>query len=429
MKFKKVLSSALVGILCFSMLSACGNSGEKTSQNTTSETPSESSLPEKSEGDDKSSTEGVTLVLGYWGSSGEDKAYALAVEGIKDKYPNIKEVKLQQYPGVAEFYQRLPGEIAAGTAPDIVSITNEQHLQLVDQGLLLPLDEYKIEMSQLSKTAVSVWNIGGKQYGVPTTAAPATFAINDDLWKAAGLTDYPKTWEDVYNASKALTKDGVVGLCLDIGNIFHPTQYMNSFGGGWNGGDTINSKENIDALTYIFKMYEEGLAISSKDAGKSWDGEVFAASKAAMSTGGTWYVGFLKESAPDLNFSFVPMPGGDDNNGCTLHSYAYGLVKGTKNPEAAAQAIDYMARAEYQSKNAEITGARPSNITVMDQFLAANPKLSVLNDYEKYATGFNYPSDPAFQTDFTTALEGVIYGGDKTTPKEILDKLAATYGK
>lgn len=413
MKFKRLATLAMAGALSLGLLAGCSNPSTPA--------PSQSSSGSGNE-------EGITLTLGYWGSSGEDEAFAKAVEGIQEAVPGIKEIKLQQYPGVAEFYQRLPGEIAAGTAPDIVNITNEQHLQLIEQGLVLPLDDYGLDLSALSETAVNVWKYDGKQYGIPTTAAPATFAVNDDLWQAAGLGEYPTTWEEVYEASKVLTKDGVVGLCLDIGNIFHPTQYMNSFGGGWKDGTAINSQENVDALNYIFKMFDEGLAITAKDAGKSWDGEVFAAQQCAMSTGGTWYVGTMNEAAPDVNYSFIPMPGGDGNQGCTLHSYAYAVIKSTENAELAAKAAAYMARAEYQETNAEITGGRPSDASVMDTFLELNPKLAVLGEYETAATGFGYPADAAFQTDFTSAIEEVIYGGADTTAQEILDQLAAQYG-
>lgn len=426
MKFNKVVSVLASVALGSSMLAACSSPASSTPASKAGSEPAASSAAASTS--TAAAGDGAVLTLGYWGSSGEDKAFAKAIEGIQESFPEVSEVKLQQYPGVAEFYQRLPGEIAAGTAPDIINLTNEQHLQLIEQGLILPLDDYGLNFGQFTETAVNVWNNGGKQYGIPTTAAPATFAVNDDLWKAAGLTEYPKTWEEVYEASKKLTKGDVVGLCLDIGNIFHPTQYMNSFGGGWKDGTAINSKENVDALTYIFKMFNEKLAITAKDAGKSWDGEVFAAQQCAMSTGGTWYVGMMAESAPDVNFSFIPMPGGDGNNGSTLHSYAYAVVKDTENPELAAKVAEYMARPEYQEANAEITGGRPSNPDVMPKFLEMNPKLAVLSDYEQYATGFGYPADASFQTDFTTAVEGVVYGGESTTPQEILDKLAETYG-
>lgn len=426
MKLRKIISGALVLAMSTSLLVGCGKTAAEPEKSEPVSKVEDTSTKKDEVKEEVAPT--VTLTLGYWGSSGEDQAFAKAVQGVLDLYPEVKEVKMQQYPSVMEFYQRLPGEIAAGTAPDIVNITNEQHLQLIQQGLVLPLDEYKLDMSNLSQVAVDVWKSEGKQYGIPTTAAPATFAINDDMFKEAGIASYPETWEDVYEASKILTKGDVIGLCLDIGNIYHPTQYMNSFGGGWKDGKAINSEENIKALEYIFKMFDEGLATTAKNAGKSWDGEVFAAEQCAMSTGGTWYVGAMKASAPDVNFSFIPMPGGNGAKGCTLHSYAYALVKGTENKDLAAKVANYLARSEYQQANAEITGGRPSDTTVMDKFHELNPQLTVLNDYQSTATGFGYPADAQFQAEFLGFLESVIYGDDDITAKEILDTLAEEYG-
>ncbi|GKX30203.1 hypothetical protein SH1V18_26830 [Vallitalea longa] len=376
----------------------------------------------------KSSDEAVTLTLGFWGSSGEEKAFTKAVEGIAGAVPEIKEIKLQHYPTANDFWQKLPGEVAAGTAPDIVNLTNEASLGLIQDGFFLPYDEYDFDFEAYAPSAIKAWNYQGQLYGIPTTAAPATFAVNVDLWKAAGLGDYPETWEEVYEAAKALTKDEVKGVCIDIGNIYHPTQYMNSFGGGWKDGASINSKENIDALNFIFKMFDEGLAVTAKDAGMSWDGEVFGGQKCAMSTGGTWYVGFMKESAPDVDYTFIPMPGGDGNKGSTLHTYAYSVLKNTKNAELAAKAAYYMSRKEFQLTNAEITGGSPSITEALPKFFELNPKLKIIEEQVPYATGFGYPADEQFKSDFQSELESVIYGNSDKSAEEILNNLSEKYG-
>lgn len=379
------------------------------------------------ESNGKKDSDGV-LTVGFWGSSGEDKAVEASIEGIKDKVKGVKEIKLEQYPTVNDFYEKLPGQIAAGTGPDIIIATNEQHLQLIENETLEPLDEYNFDLSGYAQNAVDAWKYHDKQYGIPITAAASTFAVNADMWNDVGLGEYPKTWEDVYEASKKLTKDGVYGLVLDIGNIFHPTQYMNSFGGGWKDGEAIDSKENVDALKYIFKMFDEKLAVTAKDAGMTWDGEVFAGQKAAMSTGGTWYVNTMRESAPDVNYEFIPMPGGDGNNGSTLHSYGIAVVSNTDDPELAAEVAYYMSRQEAQEKRSELIGDRPSIEAALPKFREANPILNVMDDYIDQATSFGYPANQEFKIDFTTALENHIYNNDKTSAEEILKQLAKDYG-
>ena len=270
--------------------------------------------------------EGATITVGFWGSSGEDKAIDAALEGVLEAIPGVKEVKKVQYPSANDFYEKLPGQFVAGTAPDVVVATNERHLQLIDNGVLAPLDSYGFDLTGYAENAVQAWNYEGVQYGIPMTAAPALFAINVDLWNAAGLGDYPTTMEEVYEAAKTLTKDGVVGLCIHDGSLFATTQYLNAFGGGWNGTHDIDRQENIDGLDFVFKMFDEGVAAAPRTLGLGWDGEVFAAGKAAMTTAGTWYVNLMRESAPDTNYVFIPFPGGNGKTGCTLHSYGAAVI-------------------------------------------------------------------------------------------------------
>jgi len=412
-KNKKIVALGLVLVTSMALLASCGNSDKG------------------SDGSDSSSDSGTEsngiLTVGFWGSSGEDKAVEAAIEGVKDEVEGVKEIKLEQYATVNDFYEKLPGQIAAGTAPDIVIATNEQHLQLIADGVLAELDGYDFDLSGYTQNAVEAWQYEGKQYGIPITAAPSTFVINTDMWEAAGLGEYPKTWDEVYDAAKELTKDGVTGLCIEAGTIFHPTQYMNSFGGGWKDGKEISSDENVAALEYIFKMFDEGLAISAKEAGLTWDGEVFAGDKCAMTTGGTWYVNLMREAAPNTNYTFVPVPGGNGNQGCTLHSYGVAVVSNTADVDMAAKVAYYMSRKEAQETRAELIGDRPAIEEALPVFRELNPQLVVMDDYIGQATSFGYPADQAFKTDFTAILENHIYNNDETSAKDALETLAETY--
>ena len=428
---KRVLGIGLVATMGVTLLSGCGSSGDSK---TTGAQNSETTIAGAQSVDDSKNTETQTskgdavLTVGFWGSSGEDKAVEASLEGVSEAVEGVKEVKLEQYSTVNDFYEKLPGQIAAGTAPDIIIATNEQHLQLIADGVLAPLDDYNYDLSAYAQNAVEAWQYEGKQYGIPITAAPSAFIINTDMWDAAGLGDFPKTWEDVYDAAKVLTTDDVAGLCIEAGTIFHPTQYMNSFGGGWKDGKAINSDENVAGLSFIFKMFDEGLAISAKEAGLTWDGEVFAGGKCAMTTGGTWYVNLMREAAPDVNYTFVPVPGGNGEEGCTLHSYGIAVVNKTPDIKIAADVAYYMSRQEAQENRAELIGDRPAIKEALPVFRELNPQLVVMDDYIDKATSFGYPANQEFKTDFTTVLENHIYNNDTTSAKDALDKLAESYG-
>lgn len=367
----------------------------------------------------------ITLKFGYWGSSGEDKAYAKAIEGVDKAVLGVK-VELQQYPSAKDFWDNLPAQIAAKTAPDMINVTNEGYMEYIKNGLFVPLDEYvksaNLDLSGLTKSTVDIWTVDGKLYGIPTTAAPAAFIVNMDMWKAAGLKELPKTMDDVKEAAKVLTKNGVKGICADIMQ-YHLTQYVIAFGGGWGNGKTINSPENVKGLQFVLDMYKDGVAISAKQAGLGWDGEVFSKGKCAMSTGGTWYTGFLKDAAPDMNYEIIAMPKGTVD-GCTMHSYAYTVLKDAIDKEATVKVAYYMARDEYQQANAKLTGGMPSSTKIVATYFDKNPKLKNLQPAIKFSKPFGYPADKRFQDELVKACEEAVYVKDsQKTAQSILDDL------
>lgn len=51
-------------------------------------------------------------------------------------------VEFQKYPTDSDFWNNLPAQIAAKTAPDFISMTNELYLPYIRDGLLVPLTQY-----------------------------------------------------------------------------------------------------------------------------------------------------------------------------------------------------------------------------------------------------------------------------------------------
>ncbi len=422
---KKLLSLLLASLMLVALVAGC--SGGTT--NSPAPSPSTGDPTPNTTPSDAPPAEPVTITFGYWGDSGETQAYTKAIENIEANVPGVK-VELAHYAGTADFWDSLPGQIAAGTAPDIIAPTNEGHLSYIADGLFLPMDQYGFDLSGFTPNAVDAWSYEGHLYGIPVTAAPGLFVVNKDLWDAAGLGAMPTTWDEVYEAAKVLTKGDVKGLCIDFSQGYHPTQYMNSFGGGWKNGADIDSTANETALDYIFKMYKEGLAVNSKDLGLAWDGEVFAAGKCAMTTAGTWYIGMMKEAAPNTNYEILPMPGGNGNNGCTLHSIAFTVLSNSKNPELAAKVAYYMSREEAQRTTAETVGSMPSLISLRDWYFEQNAKMQNAKVSLDWASSFGYPIRAAeFQTDLVRSFEEVQYAGSNQTSKDILASLAEKYGK
>jgi len=414
MKARKRTLSALL-ILCLAAvvgLTACGSS--KTADNT--------------EGSGTKSGQKVTVNFGFWGTAQDLAIYQAAADKINTVYPDI-ELKIKQYPSSEQFWNTLPGEIAAGVAPDFIKMSNEGAYEYINKNLFTPIDDQiqctGIDMSRFPESSMNIWNVVGIMYGFPNTVMPAMFLINEKMWKDAGLGAYPTTWDEVIQAAKVLNKGDVKGIIVNL-DAFHITNYVKSFGGGWGYGKTINSPENVKALELIIDMYKEGIAVTPKSLGFGWDGEVFSNQKGAMSTGGYWYKGYLKDANPDLKYVALPIPKGT-TNGSTMSSDAYIVLKDAKNKEAALKAAYYMTNDETQKAFMEL-GFNPALTSLSGQYFEKNPEFSALKPALEYSTDFEYPTDTKRFTDaLVQELEALILGGSGKTAQQILDDIQSQF--
>lgn len=412
---KRFLSVALASVLCISSLLLAGGCQNKPgeSQAAASDQPAEK----------------LELTLGYWGSADDEKADNFAISGVEKVVPGAS-IKLIKYPSDTEFWDNLPSQIAAGTAPNIVVITDERYLEYINNGLIMPLNANNLDLTNTAKESVDVWTIDGKIYGMPVASAPACFLVNMDLWKAAGLSEneLPKTWDDVKKAAKALTKGDVHGLIVNDAE-FHLTQYAQSFGGGWGEGKTVDSDANAKAMDYIIDMFKEGLAVTPKQVGESWDGAVFTSGKGAMTTGGVWYAGAVASAAPKMNYKALPIPQQDPNDvKCSLHSTAFVALKSDKNEqnqEKLEKILNYMGREDYERFTMKQTGALPSDTKVAAEYYQLHPQFTSLQDLKGTITSFGYPAETQrFTNALINAVDGAIY--DKNFTKTGKDVVAET---
>lgn len=362
---------------------------------------------------------GVVLKIALWGASGEEKALKEAARGLEEAVEGIDSVVWEQYPSVKEFYNTIPIETAIGKIPDIVILNNEEQKTFIDAGMLEAFDEMP-DGGQYVGNVLEEWRYKDKLYGIPISAAPALFIINEDMWEEAGLTDFPETWEQVYEDAKVLKEKGYMPLCIDIGNVYHVTQYLLSFGGGWNQGVDMNTEENRRAISFILKMFDEGLAVTALEEGKSWDGEVFNAGKCVMSTGGTWYIGALKDT-PEIHYRMIRMPRTENCSKKTLHSYGISVMSSAGNKEVAKKAAAYLAREEAQAIRMRTTGDCPSLRTLQDAYFEWYPELEFMGEDLSDTGGFDYPVDLSILDQVQDKLERRIYGKEpELLPDDIL---------
>jgi len=435
---KKLISLLLCGILLIGLTAACGSKSEESQQkdseqNDSKQTDTDNTKQPDNQGGQKEQADPVEVTMAYWANASEQKNFEFMVQGIEQKYPGIK-VKMQQYPTSDEFWKAVPAAIAAGTGPDIIAMSDEGNYEYIAKEILEPLDEWigkvDFDKNRISAPLYKGWSDKGKLYGIPYDSSTSMLAINKDLFDKSGMTKYPETMDELVELAKAMTKDGMKGI---VGSIdpFHITQYVHAFGGDWNFGKTINSAENKKGVQFFVDLFlTHKAAIAPIEVGAPWDGEVFAKEKGAMSTGGPWYVGYLKEANPNLKLVALPMPKGTVD-AQSAYSHGLSILKGSKNKEAAMKVINYALRDEAQLNAIEVVGYSPAVSMLLPKYLEKYPELKpVFDNMEKAGMPFAYPEQTkSFNADLVKGVEEIIFKGGKKTVEELLNELQDKYGQ
>ena len=191
----------------------------------------------------------------YW--DGLVKAYEAEHENVTVKY--------EIYPW-ANRDESLATAIAANKAPDLVYLIPDQLSTY--QKSIEPMDEYLPAEQQddiLDNVADSI-TIDGKLMGAPLLTSANALMCDKNAFDAAGLTEYPATWDDLMEIAPALKEKGIYATQyfaspeVTLNMTFYPLLWQ-AGGSVFNEDGTevaFNSKAGVEALTYITEMAKNG---------------------------------------------------------------------------------------------------------------------------------------------------------------------------
>lgn len=211
-----------------------------------------------------------TGTVRVWGEPGPYGGVGVAAmnEWAQKNAPGLKfEIETIPWDGV---YVKLMTDLAARRPPSLISVESPIAMQMMAEGLLLPVDDMvdKIGRDRLVDGVKwdywGSWN--GKQYVIPAHHQPHLLLVRTDIVKELGLKD-PDTWDwnDLLNAAKTITqkKQSMAGFCMALGrNLctdYHFAALLHAAGGQM--FDTSNkfevafdSPETVEALTFVKEL-------------------------------------------------------------------------------------------------------------------------------------------------------------------------------
>lgn len=207
---KRSLAILAGGMSLALLLSSCGPSSAPT------ESPSSAPADETGQ---QTAEEPVTITYcNFNASGGNEETLQKMYEAFHEEHPNIT-VEIETI-AMDDYFTQMQTRVAGGTAPDCYELNIENFASYANKGVLAEISG--VDLSRLDETALSAFNVDGKQYGLPGNFSNVVLVYNKDLFDQAGI-DYPTadwTQDDVQTAAEAIR-----ALGDDIYGYYQPLTY------------------------------------------------------------------------------------------------------------------------------------------------------------------------------------------------------------
>jgi multiple sugar transport system substrate-binding protein len=280
-----------------------------------------------------------------------------------------------------ELYDAVTGALADGTGPDVAialpeyAIGWEARGQVVDLASYMGDTTYGLNSSEVQDFApvfLAQDSLHEKRLGVPAERG-ATFLLYNATWaQELGYAAPPKTpsefRQQACRAHAALTADADKGNDAKGGWLLDPgattfLSWMSAFGGGILEGDGYRflTPKNLEALTYIKQLYDDGCAWTLQANGDA--AAAFAGREALVGTANLEELpSIARAMAADGNsdvWTVIAFPS-LEQAGLTVYGSSYVVLKSTAEKDLAAWLfVKWLLSAENQSKWVEATGLFP----------------------------------------------------------------------
>jgi multiple sugar transport system substrate-binding protein len=247
----------------------------------------------------------------------------------------------------------LTTQIAGGNAPDLAWILEGSAPDFVSSGALAPLDGKIEKESDLAPSATALWKADGKLVAYPFSTSPFGMFVNTDLVKDLPTGD-KWTWDNAITAAaaaaKASGKQGLVVRDFDYKQWDNLSTIFNGWGAeAWSAdGRTcgFNQQPMVDAMTFIHQAIFTDKAMPGPGVAAD-----FFAGESAMTITQISRASLLKEAK--FGWTLVPLPTGPKGAYSVIGQGGLGVLKKSKNADAAADFLAFFTNEANSAKLAQ----------------------------------------------------------------------------
>jgi len=330
----------------------------------------------------------------YWSETQEnDRPFFDLLEKYQKLHPDV-EIK-HYYVPFAELVKTILTQSLTNSLPDIVFADNPDIRYLAAAGVfkdLTPLvEEWGVwdDFFPGSRAAVTY---KGKIYALHQSTNNLALWYNKEFFEKAGITEPPKTWDEVLEYCKILKnkfgKEGVYPIGFSAVNSEAGTWQFEPF--LWSAGGNLlalDSKESIQALEFVTKLVKEGY--TPKDV-MNWEQsdltEYFRNRKLVMMIQGCWelgdVVGFKEANmrlGENIGITKIPVPKEGMKPVVPMGGECFGL-SATIDPskeKIAWDIIKFLNSPENMARFCADAGRVPTRASAVPLLLELKPELEV----------------------------------------------------
>jgi multiple sugar transport system substrate-binding protein len=364
---------------------------------------------------------------GYTGNPAETRVMGDLVREFNSSQSAIQ-VTYEPIPG--QYYPKLLAMLVSRTAPDVFYLDVLWFRPLLaKKKILLSLEPFLAKSTTRKEDflapLVEAFSDQGTSFGVPKDFNALALFYNKDMFDAAGVPYPDESWdlERLRQAASKLTKDGgPYGLVLNHDRIDRYMPIANAYGAELFSADgrcALASLEGARALDfYADLLLEDRSAIYPSQVGATYAEDAFGRGMAAMALAGSWMIGYLAESNPDVRYGVAELPRGPKSRSNFLFTVSYSIPQSSSHPAEAWRLIEFLTS---EASQARITWALPSRREASLRYVAAHPQFAPVLRGAAYARPFAFgPKGNRVEARLGVALQQVVLG--KKSSAEALGK-------
>jgi len=354
-------------------------------------------------------TETYQVDLEVWGVFDDSDAYTEAFNEYRKINPYIKEIRYRKF-SIDTYKEDLLNALAAGKGPDLFMIRNSWRRPFEDK--IAPAPDALVTEKEFRDSFVDVASadfIGQdkKIYGAPLTVDSLALYYNKDLLNAAGISQPPKTWEELLQAVSKLNQVDQLGNITQSGialgtamNINRSTDILNLImlqvgvplgEKGQEGRIDLNNEQAQRAVDFYSQFARIGSPYYSWNPRQHYSIDAFYEGTLGMMINYSWQYETIKQKNAKLNIGVVPLPqftGSQPMNVANYWGYAVAKNKPYVTPPGApVVAVD-------QEKHNYLRTHEAWQLLKYLSFGTENGKITLMNGISGTTKEFTVPNDP-----------------------------------